>query len=990
MEELVRLKSRFVSAKSGEGSSGHTGPDEAAARLVDGILRRKSFYFQQRSGKLDMRAIGRVDIDSVVKDVDIDTLQAHLENITFAHVSEDDLRLYSDQCFLNLFRLSQLLLEYLLSVQDTLATSLEALALKHSTVQKALDRGRAELHAASEQDRALKREVRQKRATIARYEQLLALPAPSSRRRDAPASSEDGGNLHSCLTCGKMFTTADFLQQHIVRKHATQVTNTTCSKSNANNGEEKTAYPPQLRLFVQTSTGQCLDMMVQGGATIAQLRGYINSTAGFEAAGPSKRLLYKGMLLHDEQTLREYNIPSDSQVVLLHAEPTEVVAREDQLNGGETKNNTAAAEESATAAATKQMVTLVELMRQQMEWSVRSESGRRAQDIGSTEALETRMRGIEASLPRRLEELMEESVGGLKSSLRKALDDMEEMHAKRSNAGTIQDDEEETRRKEEQEEARLAAMSADMARVCKENAALAEELARLKASRAVVNTALPARTESAPERPKGGDIIAKKLSHQQVVNQTPDKLNPLLRNTASSWTLTFPAEGSRRAVAVEVSRTTTCEALCGLVAAELDVADARVVLRDRREGAMIPTTMPSSEMQGLHEAGFLTLEVLQGHVLSDHAVDGLVDFYEQHVPVKARASAAVSQSLAEIDLAAKRHAVARRKGQGAGGGGLLGEGRGDAEDVTDHAEKQVENIRAQLSATLTGGRFPANDTDLSKSVSISQTLPGLGLVATGGPSNRGGNGIGDDDMFGDADEGKPCLSRADLERAVLERKRTRPAGIERQMENVSKTMEEQLNLLLEEAEDELQQLEQDTDSLGSATYSSTDPSDHAGVSALTESPGQHIPATGWPPLQAQADYDRADETSTQRHPDKSKSRARRGSRSVKAKHHGGEKEKAGGDQVGDAEEPTDRNRERRRLEDEDIPKSDWGRTLDTTVSIPEGPEERADEHEANASLEDALGRGIATDDSGGATVLVASKGGVDMSAVNAAADSTNS
>lgn len=51
------------------------GPDEAAARLVDGILRRKSFYFQQRSGKLDMRAIGRVDIDSVVKDVDIDTLQ---------------------------------------------------------------------------------------------------------------------------------------------------------------------------------------------------------------------------------------------------------------------------------------------------------------------------------------------------------------------------------------------------------------------------------------------------------------------------------------------------------------------------------------------------------------------------------------------------------------------------------------------------------------------------------------------------------------------------------------------------------------------------------------------------------------------------------------------------------------------------------------------------------------------------------------------------
>lgn len=49
--------------------------DGAAARLVEGILRRKSFYFQQRTGKLDMRAIGRVDVDKVIKDVDIDTLQ---------------------------------------------------------------------------------------------------------------------------------------------------------------------------------------------------------------------------------------------------------------------------------------------------------------------------------------------------------------------------------------------------------------------------------------------------------------------------------------------------------------------------------------------------------------------------------------------------------------------------------------------------------------------------------------------------------------------------------------------------------------------------------------------------------------------------------------------------------------------------------------------------------------------------------------------------
>ncbi|CAM9647992.1 unnamed protein product, partial [Ectocarpus sp. 4 AP-2014] len=550
------------------------GPDASAARLVEGILRRKSFYFQQRTGKLDMRAIGRVDIDSVVKDVDIDTLQAHLENITFASVSEDDLRLYSDQCFLNLFRLSQLLLEYLLSVQDTLATSLEALALKHSSVRRSLDRGRAELHAASDQDRALKREIRQKRATIARYEQLLALPAPPSGR-DVPGGN--GGGLHSCLTCGKMFTTAEFLQQHIARKHARHAGSPADTKVDQ---EEKTAYPTQLRLFVQTSTGQCLDMMVQGGATVAQLRGYINSAAGFAAAGPSKRLVYRGVHLRDDQTLRECSIPPDSQLVLFDTEST-VETESKRTSGGEDNGKSAAVAAQESAAA-KQMATLVDLMRQQMEWNMRSESGRREQDLGSAEALETRMRGMEASLPRRLEEFMEESVGDLKASVRKALDGMEELHAKRSNAGAIQDDEDETRRKEQQEKLRLASLSADMERVSKENSALLQELAKLKASQAAASS-IP----SIVQTPAAVVVVKEESSRPEVsraVSEDPVAPPPNPSRNTSNWELTFPAKGSRQAVVVQVSRKSTCETVCESIAEKLDVADARIVLRDKSTG----------------------------------------------------------------------------------------------------------------------------------------------------------------------------------------------------------------------------------------------------------------------------------------------------------------------------------------------------------------------------------------------------------------------
>lgn len=47
------------------------------------------------------------------------------------------------------------------------------------------------------------------------------------------------------------------------------------------------------------------------------------------------------------------------------------------------------------SVVTTQMSTLLALMRQQLEWTMRSETGRREQGIEAAEALETRMRGME-------------------------------------------------------------------------------------------------------------------------------------------------------------------------------------------------------------------------------------------------------------------------------------------------------------------------------------------------------------------------------------------------------------------------------------------------------------------------------------------------------------------------------------------------------------------------------------------------------------------
>ncbi len=58
--------------------------------LVEGPVER--FAFQERHGKLDLRSISRVDIDRVIAETDIDTLQAHLANITFSRLDVGDLK----------------------------------------------------------------------------------------------------------------------------------------------------------------------------------------------------------------------------------------------------------------------------------------------------------------------------------------------------------------------------------------------------------------------------------------------------------------------------------------------------------------------------------------------------------------------------------------------------------------------------------------------------------------------------------------------------------------------------------------------------------------------------------------------------------------------------------------------------------------------------------------------------------------------------------
>lgn len=70
-------------------------------------LPTRNFSFRQRAGKLDMRAIARLDLVKIVATTDIDAIQRHLENVAFADVTLDDVQHYSDAYFLKLFQIAQ-------------------------------------------------------------------------------------------------------------------------------------------------------------------------------------------------------------------------------------------------------------------------------------------------------------------------------------------------------------------------------------------------------------------------------------------------------------------------------------------------------------------------------------------------------------------------------------------------------------------------------------------------------------------------------------------------------------------------------------------------------------------------------------------------------------------------------------------------------------------------------------------------------------------
>ena len=104
----------------------------------------------------------KTDMDKITRDVDLRQLENLLQNLTYAHLEQDDLERLGDQHFVKLFRLSQLSIEYLIYTQNYLETLTKSLDIHYQHSYEETNKIRAAITKQSNENKTLKKELKMK------------------------------------------------------------------------------------------------------------------------------------------------------------------------------------------------------------------------------------------------------------------------------------------------------------------------------------------------------------------------------------------------------------------------------------------------------------------------------------------------------------------------------------------------------------------------------------------------------------------------------------------------------------------------------------------------------------------------------------------------------------------------------------------------------------------------------------------------------------
>lgn len=191
----------------------------------------RPFKFQLRRETVDWRRINAVDIDMVMNQMDVNTLQEHIKVVTFCCLDGERCqrcRSPVDPALVKLFQLAQLTVEWLLHCQEFLTLSLQE--------------AEESLTAASGERKELLAQQKKQE------EKVKALTAELKQRKNAPSVQ----GYPKCPHCDKFFCNPTYLQNHLERKHSEEL------ETQRRVGSEKTSQVESLRLEISGLKDQIL------------------------------------------------------------------------------------------------------------------------------------------------------------------------------------------------------------------------------------------------------------------------------------------------------------------------------------------------------------------------------------------------------------------------------------------------------------------------------------------------------------------------------------------------------------------------------------------------------------------------------------------------------------------------------------------------------------------------------------------------------------
>eukprot|EP00956_Cyclotella_meneghiniana_P016985 scaffold27384_cov36-Cyclotella_meneghiniana.AAC.8 len=287
------------------------------------ILLNRDFQFEVRGfmpEQIDLRAVSKVDVDRVVKEVDLEVLQELLSNITFGQITEDDFDLYSNDCFIKLFRISQLTIEQLLDSQTALCGHLNHLAKKYAEKKREIQSlstnlSRQDVEVATLRDELHYLREERRLQQVSPKDVLEPSLYPSQEKRDDTETPPD--EIVESNDC-------DISESPKQTDSETKDENVDGGVYDSPHQTDSETKDENIQLnIVVSSLGKCLTLNMHPSTTVEDLvEQLIMELLDYATEGATWELKFKGQILNDYlQMIQDADIDAENNGLVLEIIP---------------------------------------------------------------------------------------------------------------------------------------------------------------------------------------------------------------------------------------------------------------------------------------------------------------------------------------------------------------------------------------------------------------------------------------------------------------------------------------------------------------------------------------------------------------------------------------------------------------------------------------------------------------------------------------------